>query len=151
MSHFSRNSIEKHICAVHNLNFPQVYIMCMEKEEILRLFIYFPLLKPSDYFVRCSVVDIFCRAETTYHSGAHEFTPSFQCSSCCTIFSFLCNVCSQLFGLFILVIALPEPLQFTDSDQPLVISKHFLYICMAVNQDTLLENQKVILTAIVNV
>ena len=38
-------------------------------------------------------------AGTAYHSGAHEFTPSFQWGSFYSIFSFMCMLCRSLFVL----------------------------------------------------
>ena len=37
---------------------------------------------------------------TTHRSGVHGFIPDFYCGSCCTIFSFLCNVLKIIVGSF---------------------------------------------------
>jgi hypothetical protein len=42
------------------------------------------------------------RAEISYPSGAHEFTPGFQWGSCYSIFSFMCMFCRSLFVLLYL-------------------------------------------------
>ena len=40
------------------------------------------------------------RRVTAHHSGAPDSTPSFQWSSCFSIFSFMCMFCRSLFVLF---------------------------------------------------
>ena len=60
---------------------------------------------------------IFCLQNATiYPSRAPEFTSSFYCGSCCTIFNFMCMFCRSLFVLFLLAIVLSVVLRFTDSD-----------------------------------
>ena len=46
------------------------------------------------------VVTRLTRRVIAYHSGAPESTPSFQQSSCYSIFSFMCMFCRSLFVLF---------------------------------------------------
>ena len=46
----------------------------------------------TEYFTRVSTTGNTIGAGTAYPSGAHKFTRRFQCDSCCSIFSFLCNV-----------------------------------------------------------
>ena len=45
-----------------------------------------------------------CGARTANPSGAHEFTPGIKWGSCCSIFSFLCNVLQILFSNSLVVL-----------------------------------------------
>ena len=79
------------------------------------------LLKRADYT---------SGAGTAYPSGAPEFTPGFQWSSCYSIYSFMCIFCRSLFVLlyffFLLAIVL-SVLRYTDYDHPFAIFKLFLH------------------------
>ena len=66
--------------------------------------------------------------------GAPEFVPGFQCGSCCSIFSFLCDVLQVVvspFVRFLLSIILSVLLRFTLSDYPFGIFKLFLIIWLS--------------------
>jgi len=68
-----------------------------------------------------------CVAETAHPSRAPEFIPCFYWCSCCSIFSFLCNVlliADCPFVLILLTIVL-SVLRFMTSDSPFDIFKLF--------------------------
>ena len=68
---------------------------------------------------------IFCLQNATiYPSRALEFTSSFYCGSCYTIFNFMCMFCRSLFVLFLV---LSVVLWFTDSDFGIFIKLFFKY------------------------
>ena len=61
---------------------------------------------------------------TAYPSGASEFTPGFEWSSCYSIFSFMCMFVDRCLSLFLLDIVLSVLLRYTDSDYPLLVSSN---------------------------
>ena len=68
-------------------------------------------------------------AGSSYPSGAPEFTPSFQWSSCCSVFSFQCDILYLIvchLYLFLFGIGLHVILRISASDYPFSIFKLFL-------------------------
>ena len=58
--------------------------------------------------IKSNTMGVTCGAEPAYSAAESEFTPGFQLCSCCSIFSFLCNVlqivvCHFVFCLFAIV------------------------------------------------
>ena len=68
--------------------------------------------------IKSNTMGVTCGAEPAYSAAESEFTPGFQLCSCCSIFSFLCNVlqivvCHFVYGLFAIVFSV---LIFTASE-----------------------------------
>jgi len=86
------------------------------------------------YYNRCGVnrvcnksstADTTSGTGTAYPSGAHEFTPCFSGVRAAQSLVFCVMFCVSLFVPFLLAIGLSAFLQFTASDYPFGIFKHF--------------------------
>ena len=77
------NVKEKYLC----LNWSWICLVCRNYNPIISSFMTFHrVCKKSN------ATGATCGGETAYPSAAPEFTPDFKWCSCCSIFSFLCNV-----------------------------------------------------------
>ena len=102
-------------------------IFCMGIHVLFMFFVFIYIyLCPSRFLYHMMLVSLnsnttgfTCGAVSAYPFRAPEFTPSFQWGSCCSIFSFLCNL-SQIavcpFVLFLLAKVLTVHLRFTLLD-----------------------------------